>query len=421
MKKHLNWQTVLGLLILAALVAWASSRYEWVEESVPGSVKGEAGRDQYYATRLLVERLGYSVAVINDPTQLTQQPTSSTIVALQKFPAIITRRLEPQLLAWVRNGGHLIMSSDNMSADFKTAVGLSAVGMHAEERMPKGKLPPQIVAVEGREIEVSLPHCEVFAISQEPLWSASVNGYRPYASSCAADAGGNDAVSDDDDTEEAEATKQQPVALSSNPALAMARWQVGKGTLTALCSTMPLRNAFVGKHRNAELAARLLLDGRNGAIVFAPRPEFPSLFEWLIDNAWTVIVSALALLALALWHVMPRFGPMLPAPAPARPGLREHLRAVATFHLRKHHYAALLQAGREQCQRLLERHPDKQTLADVAAHIGMSAATLHDALHLQPQSRADYLRVSAALANAQAALQAAGSLSLSTHIRQKKS
>lgn len=421
MKKHLNWQTVLGLLILAGLVAWASSRYEWVEESVPGSVKGEARRDPYYATRLLVERLGYSVAVINDPTQLTRQPTSSTIVALQKFPAIITRRLEPQLLEWVRNGGHLIMSSDNMSTDFKTAVGINTIGMYAVDRMPKGKPLPQRIAVEGREIEVSLPHCEVFAINQEPLWSATLSGYRPYATSCAADADGNDAASDEDDTDEVDAAKDQTAAVSSDAALAMARWQVGKGTLTALCNTMPLRNAFVGKHHNAELAARLLLDGRNGAVIFAPRPEFPSLFEWLIDNAWSVIVSGLALLALALWHVMPRFGPILPTPAPARPGLREHLRAVATFHLRKHHYAALLQAGREQCQRLLERHPDKQSLADVAAHIGMSSATLHDALHLQPQSRADYLRVSAALANAQAALQAAGSLSLSTHIRQKTS
>jgi hypothetical protein len=49
--------------------------------------------------------------------------------------------------------------------------------------------------------------------------------------------------------------------------------------------------------------------------------------SWLGHHAWMVLISLGALVALLFWKAGQRFGPLLPAPDPARRNLLEHVDA----------------------------------------------------------------------------------------------
>jgi hypothetical protein len=102
--------------------------------------------------------------------------------------------------------------------------------------------------------------------------------------------------------------------------------------------------------------------------------------------------------------------------------LREHLQAMAAFHLRKRHYLKLLQASREQFLRLAERHAGgvDMPIAEIATFAGINAQDLQHALDFQPEDRATYLRLSALLAQASDVLQTTRSVS-SFNFQSKKS
>ena len=57
-----------------------------------------------------------------------------------------------------------------------------------------------------------------------------------------------------------------------------------------------------------------------------------SLPQWLIKHALPAVIALIAFLLLALWRVIPRFGPLQPAAAPDRRSLVEHLSAMGRFY-----------------------------------------------------------------------------------------
>jgi hypothetical protein len=64
------------------------------------------------------------------------------------------------------------------------------------------------------------------------------------------------------------------------------------------------------------------------------------------------------LLAAWLWRIMPRFGPLIPDPLPARRRLLDHLRASGLFHWNNGDVVRLTGAAREACMHKIGRtHP----------------------------------------------------------------
>jgi hypothetical protein len=59
-----------------------------------------------------------------------------------------------------------------------------------------------------------------------------------------------------------------------------------------------------------------------------------------------------------LWRIIPRFGPLIPDPLPARRRLLDHLRASGLFHWNNGDVARLTSAAREACMHKIGRtHP----------------------------------------------------------------
>lgn len=83
-----------------------------------------------------------------------------------------------------------------------------------------------------------------------------------------------------------------------------------------------------------------------------------SLWTWLADHAALALISLAMLLAVWLWRVVPRFGPLMPGAAAADQKLSSHLEAVGRFywkHMQPEEIYAKLRAA--FVHRLTERRP----------------------------------------------------------------
>src|SRR5262249_49901012 len=86
----------------------------------------------------------------------------------------------------------------------------------------------------------------------------------------------------------------------------------GKGDVTVMSSFAPFYNRALGRHQHAELLWRLTTQGGGGGPVWLVRRlQTQTLPSWLVENALPALIALGILITLLLWHVVPRFGPLV--------------------------------------------------------------------------------------------------------------
>ena len=141
------------------------------------------------------------------------------------------------------------------------------------------------------------------------------------------------------------------------------------------------------------------------------RIESPSLWEWLMENAWPVLIAAAVLLLIWLARIVPRFGPLEPDAPPVRRSLLEHLRAAGRFIWSRGEATHLIDAVRDRVWRTalrrrgglkgLAHSKAQETLAEIA---GRPVATVHRAMHGADANPATFVATAAALQELEAGL-----------------
>lgn len=133
----------------------------------------------------------------------------------------------------------------------------------------------------------------------------------------------------------------------------------GKGMVTVATSLHFARNRLIGAEGNAELLWQVMqLTPARELQVFL-RPERLSLTGFLAQHAASALLAAAVLLALWLWHIAPRFGPVVPDAPPARRRLLDHLRASGRYYWAQGLRARLVLAARDAALRRIARsQPD---------------------------------------------------------------
>ena len=129
------------------------------------------------------------------------------------------------------------------------------------------------------------------------------------------------------------------------------------------------RNSFIGDDDHAEfLWALLQLTPARELQVYA-RPERLSLTGFLLEHALPTLAAGAALLALWLWRIAPRFGPVTPDAPPARRRLLDHLRASGRYFWAQGLRARLVLAARDAALRAVGRsQPDFASISQAARH-----------------------------------------------------
>ncbi len=309
-------RTGLTAALVAALVLggawWFFTNFERAPTTDWVGYPGEARRNSFLAAERLLARMGLEVRHAKTPGELRNLPASGTLILPDRRDSIAPDERR-RLLAWVEAGGHLIVEDE---AHRRPDPLLDALGV---KRKP--------VPNPGSEglLEVSLPHAPA------PM------KVRMHARQ----------------TLEA---PQAVVAVRGKAATHLVHFPRGRGRVTVLNDLAFVRNDAIGANDHAEFLWQLTRFQPDAATVAVyDNPQKLSLWRWLRDHAWAAVVAAGGLLALWLWHVAPRFGPLVPDPEPARRRLLDHLRASGRFQWATGGAATLAESAREAAFRRVAR------------------------------------------------------------------
>ncbi len=80
-----------------------------------------------------------------------------------------------------------------------------------------------------------------------------------------------------------------------------------------------------------------------------------SLLDWLFKHGQAIMLAALALFLIWLWHIIPRFGPIAAPQTEARRNIADHWRAAGQYLLHRRDWAGLLEAPRHRVARRLRQ------------------------------------------------------------------
>jgi hypothetical protein len=320
----------IGALLAGALAvlltAWflathdRAPRREWVGPT------GEARLREFLAAQRLGERMGAKVTELRSLPALDTQPPRGALVVPNRRQELAPPKIA-ELVRWAERGGHLIVEAEFLGVPDPLLDRLGVARSASESQR--------------RPLEVEIPGA--------PKKLAVFFG-----DSMMLDAGANAAD------------------LRVIDRLASFRLGLGRATVAthlhfarnpsyydefARQTKRPARS--IAAHDHAEFFWRLatLTPGLELQVYF--RPERLSLWGFLKENAAPALAVAAVLLALWLWSIVPRFGPVAPDAPPGRRRLLDHLRASGRYYWTQGLRSRLVVATREAALRRIARaQPD---------------------------------------------------------------
>lgn len=315
------------LLAAGGFVVWSKAiPYDEVVERGPSP---EAQANPYLAAEHFLRRQGLAVEHASNLERLaTLPPKGNSLLLLGERSYMSSRQVE-QLLNWVKSGGHLL---------------LVAEALWDEEAGKSGDL-----LLDRLPIHQTL--------SDEPEEPAPTQKKKKpdltklYVDNETAPA----YFSFDTDFNLTDPTHLAQFSANSATSSHLMQLDLGKGRVTVITDSDLWKTPAIGKHDNAWLLWYL---NQGTAVTLLFNSDVDNLFTLLLRYFPQALVALAALLALALWHVGMRQGP-IQAPAPkARRQLQEHLNASADFLLRRGGQGALLRAlQRDILRAARRRHP----------------------------------------------------------------
>jgi hypothetical protein len=393
-RERVVWLLALLALLLGAW--WLSLNTEWVDDTQPRPLQGEAKRNPVYALEQLLRRLGVQASHHESLAQLP--PPRARLVMLspdwQLHPGLSER-----LRHWVAQGGHLVLSE---SADWQDGALADWLPMKVH-KLPLAKASAMsaasAAALEERTEDVRAVGSTALG-STPPLWEgverleACAMGYS--GESLRAEPGHTASWS-------LALAKRVDVAryISSAPIQQGLRVPLGQGSVTAIRAGFPFFGSASALRCDNPLLLAALVQAEPGAEVWIYlHEEREALLPWLWQQAWVVIVLGLLALAAWLWRAAVRFGPQQAGASRPRRSMAEQVQGLAAF-LNHGGCDALLAAQQralhEAALRSLPhlpslRHPTRLNLAEraevLADATGLPAEVLTEALSVQFTTRA---------------------------------
>ncbi len=376
---------VRGLIaaVLVGIGVWLASATEWVDVDVPLPARGEAAKNDLYATQQLLKRLGATVAMPDNLAQLP--PPRATLLLTSWYWDLFPERAQ-RLKAWVESGGHLVLYAHNL--DHEQLKGWLPI---KQEEPPKAKKKDGQSDEDDEDDEDSdtpTPAAQAASAVARHLGPPCHDAVEPDSVPATyADGGRHFKVCTYLYSRgKLKATEAPLWSLEGPGGPLLLRASRGQGQVTVIRSLGLLDNDSVLKGDNG-LAVVAALQARPGAqIWFVTEESRPPLHAWLWREAWVVVVLGALALVLALWRGARRFGPLMATRPPGRRSMVEQITGTSQF-LQRQGPEALLSAqirALEAAARNHVRHYDKldrsQRAAAIAHMTGQDARALGLAL-----------------------------------------
>jgi hypothetical protein len=339
--------------IVAALVAalgtlgawWFFDNFEQREEERVTPPRGAARANPYLAAERFAMTMGATATSAKTLTDLDVLPAKGVLILPRNRAAVGELHVE-RILKWVAAGGFLLTEPDYSEGSDPLMDALDIEQSPASRKVLSSttiKLP----WTDDREFTVNLRGRSTIERTDPPADSPTL------------------------------------LELADERGTRVLGFAHGEGKVVVFARLTLIENADIGKESHAEIFWQLLRWHNADSlpkIVFFNQPTQLSAWQWLIDHAPFVIIAGAAFIALWLWRIAVRFGPIAPDPPPTRRRLTDHLVASGRFLWRRKTAGDALVSARELALRRMERITPGFSSADprdqmnrLQEHLGFSA------------------------------------------------
>jgi hypothetical protein len=363
------WGSVAALAIAAAGLLWFLATFEPVAVRRREAPQAQARRDPYLALDRFLARMGRPLRRAEQAETLERLDGPGVLVLDRRRASHLTPARMQRVWMWVAGGGYLIVVPER--ADEPDPI----IGVLGLDRAERDGAAPSADGPSASSREVLMPG------APRPLAVAAFPGFTP-GFIVPVWSGGR----------------------STDGRTQVLHFERGQGAVTVVDGLdVMTSNAFIADMDHAELVWRLIERYQPaGPVTLLTRLETTTLFGWLADHARAGLLAGGVALLLWLWHIGPRFGSVLPAPAADRRQLHEHLRAVGRFVWKQGGSGAWLPVIRGAVMdRLAKRWPALPGGGDgsriLAEHTGLAASEIDLALRVAPHDSDQFVRAARAL------------------------
>ncbi|TBU80675.1 DUF4350 domain-containing protein [Pseudomonas daroniae] len=334
---------VLGLGLLGSYLLGRAEPYEDVVSHGPSP---EARANPYMAAEHFLRKQGLEVARADNLAGLATLPSRGHTLLLLGNRSNLTPRQSERLLQWAAQGGHLLFVAERMWDEEEGKSGdllLDALGV---QQYPVEKLDEY-----GEETSDSAGE-----ESEEESTDAYPELTKLYLENEQAPA----YIDFDTDFHLYDANNLAHVWANSGEATHLLQIYHGEGLISVVTDAWIWQNPSLADHDNAWLLWYLSQDSAVTLVYNADRDNLLTLLQ----RHFAPALLALGLLvALVLWHVGQRQGPLLQPQPASRRQLQEHLRGAADFLLRHGGQQRLLNNLQQDIlRRARRRHPGFERL-----------------------------------------------------------
>ncbi len=332
------------LLVLALLVAGFFACFTLEQQEHDLGQTTEARLNPWLAAGRVLEKQGVKVRFAPAYGSL---PRHADVIVLATPVEYLDSKEQETLLAWVKNGGHLVTEMQTISEEGEAPdeddLLYATLGVRlyeAEEETDRNAADAHSnlavrIGDEG-EIRSTLDRDYFLTWSRlKPVWTVS----------------------------------------RGNHAGAL-RFALAHGHVTVLGEMTWMNNLSLGSADNAALLWRVVNAGAGKTVWLIHGEKRPSLFALLLEHAAPLLKATALFVLVWLWHASRRFGPLQPVQEGQRRRLGEHLEASGRYLMQHGGMALLMNASRQRLLAQIQRqHPQWRRLppGELAQQLGARA------------------------------------------------
>ena len=369
-------------------------KHEYKEITIHTGYTDEARKNDYYAARLFLKRMGIDTITKDSVQDLSGLPDTNTVLVITTQRSTLSPQRTDELIEWVKSGGHLIATStrdwkyqgkydedededsedeeeldDRESPDplqrymgVRSGSRISLIDEDEEEDSIIDGLLPKLKTEKEGVYKIALKGASK-PLSIENSW------YNPLTV---------------DDEHKAQ-TEEVNLYLGNF----ILRQNIGDGMVTLVSDLDFVTNEGIENYDHAEILWHLIHGlhkplAQPKHVWLIHNDNMPSLWSIIWKNAWTFVLS-LAILFFA-WLLMSarRFGPMIPKQQEDRRSLMEHITSSGNFYWKNNKKQLLVNSSRDALtRRLAQVFPgwtqlsEKQQVKQLAEHVSMDTKAVH--------------------------------------------
>jgi len=321
MKKYIF--IFIGVLVVAGLAYLVSGRLEKKTKEVDIGFTGEARSNSLYAARLFLKKMGIPAQKVNI-YQLENLPSTKTVILINTYRSSLSEARIDQLLEWAERGGHLITIIGKSYDEDDVDLLQSRLSIRpSDRRYFRNEFDEKKEKDSDEEYD---PKAYISLKGLDKKYAINVSHLDPIATNNEAD---------------------DKVFLRD--VLYLINRQYGKGIITVASDLDFAENKNIEDEDHAELFWQIVhfKNKQIENVWLLNEDEMPSLSSWLWEYAWQLVLTILLFLALWLYSLSPRLGPVIPKESLDRRRLLEHIQASGYFFWKQNEQARLIESSQQ--------------------------------------------------------------------------